>query len=97
MQTTALPASRMVASPTVEPTTVEDAARQFEALLAKQLLKTARAAGDPLAEEKDSTAEGYLDFAETIFADALADSGALGLGQLMLKELQSQPLSADKG
>ncbi len=96
MQTSALPASRLVASPTVEPTTVEEAAKQFEALLTKQLLKAARAAGDPLAEEKDSATEGYLDFAETIFADTLADSGALGLGGLILKELQSQQLSADE-
>jgi len=96
MQTAGLPATRLVASSTVEPTTVEEAARQFEALLAKELLKTARAAGDPLAEDKDSTAEGYLDFAESIFADALANSGALGLGAVMLKELQSQQVSADE-
>ena len=96
MQTTALPLSRLVASPTVEPTNVEDAARQFESLLTKQLLKTARAAGEPLAEEQDSTAEGYLDFAETILADALADSGGLGLGRLILKELNSSAVSADE-
>lgn len=95
MQTTALPFSRLVASPTVEPTKVEDAAEQFESLLTKQLLKTAHAAGDPLAEEKDSTTEGYLDFAETILADALAESGALGLAGLITKELQSEQVSAD--
>jgi Rod binding domain-containing protein len=96
MQTTALPFSRLVASRTVEPTNVEDAARQFESLLTKQLLKAARAAGEPLAEDRDSTADGYLDFAETILADALADSGALGLGRLILKELNSETVSADE-
>lgn len=96
MQPSALPFSRLVGSPTVEPTRVDKAAEQFESLLTKQLLKAARSAGDPLAEEKDSTTEGYIDFAESILADALAESDALGLGKLILKQLQAEPVSADE-
>lgn len=97
MQPSALPFSRLVGSPTVEPTDLREAARQFESLFTKELLKAARSAGDALAEDKDSTAEGYLDFAESALADALAEAGTLGLGGLILKHLEIREVSADKG
>ncbi|MBI1358338.1 MAG: hypothetical protein GC160_28720 [Acidobacteria bacterium] len=96
------PADSITSLPTASPaevkrpTTVREAAAQFEAMLTKQMLAAARAAGEPLAEEREQTAESYLEFAESVLSEALARSGGLGFAQMTIEELKKSPDAADK-
>jgi Rod binding domain-containing protein len=64
------------------------AAREFEALLIAQLLKTARQAGEALGEASTQTGvEGYLELAEEHIARVMAQRGAFGISQLVSKGL----------
>lgn len=62
------------------------AARQFEALLLAQMMRTTRES----AEDDDSTAETMFDIAGQQFAQLLANNGGLGLSSLITKGLGSQ-------
>jgi Rod binding domain-containing protein len=74
------------AAPT--PSKVEDAARQFEALMIAQMLRTAR----ENTEDPDSSASTMLDVADQQFSQVLANNGGLGLAKLIVKGLdQGQP------
>ena len=74
------------AAPT--PSKVEDAARQFEALMIAQMLRTAR----ENTEDPDSSASTMLDVADQQFSHVLANNGGLGLAKLIVKGLdQGQP------
>jgi Rod binding domain-containing protein len=65
------------------------AAREFEALLIARLLKTAREAGEPLAGASTETgAQGYMELAEEHVARAMAQRGAFGIAQIILKSLE---------
>lgn len=67
---------------------LEQAAREFESLLVAQLLKSAREAGKPLAEESEMTgAENYLELAEKFVAQTLAERGTFGFARLMIREI----------
>lgn len=70
--------------------TAEQAAEEFEALLATQMLKVAREAGSVLSEEPDGMtgAANYLEFAEAEIGRALARRGELGFARMMLADLQ---------
>ena len=59
------------------------AAKQFEALLLAQMMRTARES----AEDDDSTAETMFDVAGQQFAQLLANNGGLGLASLITKGL----------
>jgi Rod binding domain-containing protein len=64
------------------------AAREFEALLIARLLKTARQAGEALrADAAETGAEGYLELAEEHVARVMAQRGAFGISQIVLKSL----------
>jgi Rod binding domain-containing protein len=65
------------------PTKVEGAAKQFEALMIAQMLRTAR----ENTEEKDSSASTMLDVADQQFSQMLANNGGLGLAKLIVKGL----------
>jgi flagellar protein FlgJ len=66
------------------------AAREFEALLIAGLLKTARQAGEALATAPTQAgAEGYVELAEEHVARVMAERGALGISQILLKKLES--------
>jgi Rod binding domain-containing protein len=68
------------------------AAREFEALLIARLLKTAREAGEALGDAATQTgAEGYRELAEEHVARVLAQRGAFGITQILLKHLQDTP------
>jgi Rod binding domain-containing protein len=80
------------------------AAREFEALLIARLLKTARQAGEALGEASTQTgAEGYLELAEEHVARVMAQRGAFGIAQIVMKTLgdsrqeSGDLVSADKG
>ncbi|MBZ5610070.1 MAG: hypothetical protein LAP38_17545 [Acidobacteriia bacterium] len=68
---------------------VADAAKQFEALIAGQVLKAAREASDGgwLGTSDDQTGELALEMAEQGFAQALAARGGLGVSKAVVASL----------
>jgi flagellar protein FlgJ len=68
---------------TAAPTKVEGAAKQFEALMIAQMLKTAR----ENTEDGDSSSSTMLDVADQQFSQVLANNGGLGLANLIVKGL----------
>jgi Rod binding domain-containing protein len=70
-------------SNTPKPSKVEGAAKQFEALMIAQMLRTAR----ENTEDKDSSASTMLDVADQQFSQVLANNGGLGLAKLIVKGL----------
>lgn len=67
-----------------------DAARQFEALLIGQLLRSARDPDEegPM-EDQGGTGSALLDMGEQQFAQALAASGGLGIAKMVITGLES--------
>jgi len=76
------PASIGAAAP--PPTKVEGAAKQFEALMIAQMLRTAR----ENTEDGDSSSSTMLDLADQQFSQVLANNGGLGLAKLIVKGLK---------
>lgn len=71
------------------PERIEDAARQFEALLIAQLLKSMREAGSGwLGTDDDSTSSSAMELAEEQFAQSLAAQGGLGLARIVASGLR---------
>jgi Rod binding domain-containing protein len=68
-----------------KPSKVEGAAKQFEALMITQMLRTAR----ENTEDKDSSGSTMLDIADQHFAEILANNGGLGLAKLVVKGLNA--------
>jgi Rod binding domain-containing protein len=71
------------ALPQTQPAQAEDAARQFEALLIGQVLRSAR------GDEGDSSTALMLDVADQEFAKVLAAQGGFGLARLIVKGLET--------
>lgn len=68
---------------------VEDAAREFESMLLAQWLKSARDAGNVLAEQYDMAgADSYMEMAERVLAETMAGKGTFGLARMMMNELK---------
>lgn len=70
-----------------KPTNAAEAARQFEALLIAQMLRSAR---ESMQDDGDTTAETMFDVAGQQFAQMLANNGGLGLAKIVTKSLDSQ-------
>ena len=72
-----------------QPARIRDAARQFESLLLGQILKSARHAGGGgwLDDGSDQAGSVATDMAEEQLAQALAQSGGLGLTDLIVTGL----------
>lgn len=67
-----------------------DAAKQFEALLIAQMLKSARDDGSGwLGSGEDESSEPAMALAEEHFAQALSAAGGLGIARVIEKSLQS--------
>jgi Rod binding domain-containing protein len=81
--------------PVVNKGKLKDSARQFEALMIGQMLKSARESGGSWfgggEDEASSTATGM---AEEQLAQTLATSGGLGLTAMVLQGLEKQELNA---
>jgi Rod binding domain-containing protein len=79
------------AAPAASSAKLKDSARQFEALMIGQMLKSARESGGSWfgggEDEASSTATGM---AEEQLAQTLAASGGLGLTSMVLKGLQME-------
>ena len=74
---------------------LEAAAKEFEAMLIQQLLKTARQAGSPYESEDAMTGgEGYLEIAEQQLARVLAEKGTFGFARLLVKNVSGETLAA---
>lgn len=75
-----------------------DAAKQFEALLIGQMLKTMREGGSGwLGSGEDQASESAMGMAEEHFAAALSASGGLGLANTVERGLTAAPHSPNKG
>jgi Rod binding domain-containing protein len=77
---------------------VAEAAREFETAFLVELLKSARQAGEPLAEPSEVTgSENYQEFAERYLAQELARRNAFGFAKVIERELLKPDASqADK-
>jgi Rod binding domain-containing protein len=69
-----------------DPVRLEEAAKQFEALLLAYMLKSMREAGSGgwLGAGEDQTAAPAMELAQEQFAQALAAQGGLGLAELIV-------------
>jgi Rod binding domain-containing protein len=75
-----------------KPSKLADAARQFEALMIGEMLKSARAADSEgwLGSGSDSSEESAMGVAETQFAQAIAGGGGLGLAKSIERAIANQ-------
>ena len=71
------------------PEKVKDAARQFEALLVSQILKSAHAAGADgwLGAGEDDSASTAMEMAEEQLAQSVSKSGGFGLAKMIVSGL----------
>ena len=78
-----------LASTRAKPKNAAEAARQFEALLIAQMLRTAReSSSGSLDGEQSSSGDTMFDVAGQQFAQVLANNGGLGLAKMILKGLE---------
>ena len=69
-------------------TTLDEAAREFEAMMLIELLKAARKAGEAFGpENEDNGAKSYQEFADETLAKELAAQDALGFSRLIVRQL----------
>jgi Rod binding domain-containing protein len=93
MMTDALSAVMPATMTAVAPQTkVEGAAKQFEALMIAQMLRTAR----ENTEDEDSSSSTMLDVADQQFSQVLANNGGLGLATLIVKGLNQGQANANQ-
>jgi len=72
-----------------DPAKIKDAARQFEALLIGQMMKSMHDAdGGWLGTGSDESASSAMEYGQEMFAQSLASSGGLGLASLVSNGLQ---------
>jgi Rod binding domain-containing protein len=69
-----------------KPKNAAEAAKQFEALLIAQMMRTAHQSDD----HDDSTADTMWDVAAQNFSQVMADNGGLGLAKLIVKGLDQK-------
>ena len=83
------------AQPKDDPAKVASAAKQFEALLIGQMMKSMRdSEGGWLGTGDDESASSAMEYGQEIFAQAMASSGGLGLSALVVKGLQDSTAAA---
>jgi flagellar protein FlgJ len=77
-------------APKDDPAKVAESAKQFEALLIGQMLKSMRdSEGGWLGTGSDDAASSAMEYAQESFAQSLAASGGLGLASLVVKGLEN--------
>lgn len=72
-----------------DPQKLADAARQFEALMIGQILKTARESGSEgwMGSGEESSAGTAIDMAQEFFGQAIANAGGLGIAKIVTANL----------
>lgn len=91
MSSLAIPSLGLAPAPAKgdDPAKVRDAAQQFEALLIGQILHSARDNGSGwLGAPEDASSDCATDFAEQQFASVMAQSGGMGLAQMITRGLR---------
>ena len=74
-----------------DPVKVRDAAHQFEALLLGQMMQSMRdSEGGWFGTDSDDASSTAVEYAQEMFAQAMASRGGLGLADLVMKGLQPQ-------
>jgi Rod binding domain-containing protein len=77
------------AVPAKAQTKTADAARQFEALLIGQMLKSMRdSEGGWLGTGDDEASASAMEYAQEIFAQSLSANGGLGMAKLVMRGLE---------
>jgi len=72
-----------------DPAKVKDAAKQFEALLIGQMMKSMHdSEGGWLGTGDDDSSSSAMEYGQEIFAQSMAKSGGLGLAKMIEKGLQ---------
>ena len=72
-----------------DPGKIKDAARQFEALLIGQMLKSTRdSEGGWLGTGDDEASSSAMEYAQEMFAQSLSANGGLGMATLVMKGLK---------
>ncbi len=81
-----VPAAPPAAVPPDDPAKVKESAKQFEALLIGQMLKSMRdSEGGWLGTGEDESSSSAMEYAQESFAQALASRGGLGLADIVAK------------
>jgi Rod binding domain-containing protein len=81
--------------PKDDPAKIVSAAKQFEALLIGQMMKSMHDAdGGWLGTGDDESASSAMEYGQEIFAQSMAQSGGLGLANLIAKGLQDASKSS---
>ncbi len=76
-------------APKDDPVKVAQSAKQFEALLIGQMLKSMRdSEGGWLGTGGDDASSSAMEYAQENFAQSLANSGGFGLSRLVVKGLE---------
>jgi len=74
-----------------DPAKIKDAARQFEALLLGQMMKSMRdSEGGWLGTDEDDASASAMEYGQEMFAQSLASRGGLGLADLVVKGLRTE-------
>ena len=76
----------LYAAPPSRPKDAEGAAKQFEALLIGQMLRSAREAAPD--EDTDAAGQTMVDLADQQFSQLLANSGGMGLAHMIVTGLK---------
>ena len=86
----AVPAgSGPAARPSDDPAKVKDAAKQFEALLIGQMMKSMHdSEGGWLGTGNDESSSAAMEYGQEMFAQSMAQNGGLGLAKLVAKGLE---------
>ena len=86
--TTPISSALLTGVPPATPTKMVEAAKQFEALLIGQMLKSVREAGAD--EDTDNASATMYDVADQQFSKLLANSGGLGLSRMIAAGLEKE-------
>lgn len=77
------------AKPKDDPAKIKDAAKQFEALLIGQMMKSMHdSEGGWLGTDKDDSGSSAMEYGQEIFAQSMAQNGGLGLANVIAKGLE---------
>ena len=89
---TAAPASSVTTPRTPDdPEKIKGAAKQFEALLIGQMMKSMHdSEGGWLGTGDDNSSSSAMEYGQEIFAQSMAQSGGLGLSDMVAAGLQKQ-------
>jgi flagellar protein FlgJ len=76
-------------APKEDPAKIKNAAKQFEALMIAQMLKSMRdSEGGWLGTGEDQSASSVMEYGQEIFAQSMAANGGLGLATMVAKGLE---------